>query len=1161
MRSLRLWSSLTGRLALSRAGSLVVASALALGFVFIWQLLTTDSHHHTIDEFLVVGALCALAIVAELTRRRDIKEQRLASSADARLKKSQYEMALNNTRQGLVMLGPDERIVVCNDAYINMYGLSRDIIKPGCTLLEALKHRHELGQLSRSPEIVQASTLAMIARGTDSSWINKMPDGRSVQISNIPMAGGGWVSTHQDVTEKLRFETALNNMHQGLVMVDRDERIVVCNDAYMKMYNFSPDLMKPGCTLLEAIRYRIDLGLYVGDAEEYRRRTIAKIMAEEKSSWISETGDGRSIQVSVAHMPGGGWVSTHEDVTEKLRYEKALADSRALALAAERAAKEAHDRMKEAFDVVPEALALFDAQDRFVLWNKRYSDLYGGSSIQVGRKFEDFSREMLEKGHYPDAVGREEEWLQERLAQHSLPQNRHEHRVADRWIRVDERRTADGGSIGIRVDITELKNRESSLRLLYESNPLPMYLYDLDTKDIVSANDSMVWHYGYARDKLLTMNVRDLRTPANRDLPFQEFTETNGVLNATQPSRHRKADGTDINIMYYVRQLPLDGRIVGLVAVVDITDRQKAAEELNSTREFLNAVLEAVPSAIMVRNAVDSRYTLINKACEEFFGMPREKVIGRTPAELFAKPVADSISLHDDKLLAQGGMTISFDGRPAHGENSDPRVVNSRRLVVRGADNQPKFFLSVVEDVTEQKRAKERIAYLAHHDMLTGLANRAAFEEKFPTMLEEAGQHGETLGVMCTDLDRFKEVNDLFGHSIGDELLRQVSARLREVAGKEILIARLGGDEFTILMRGDATPAALQELSERLIASIAEPFDIDGKSIRVGLTVGVAVFPTDGTEGSALLGNADAALYRAKAEGRGSVRFFDSEMDRHLKRRRALQFELQQALERGEFALHYQPQATISGDIIGFEALIRWANPERGNVPPATFIPVAEETGLIIPIGEWVLREACREAASWPRPLQIALNLSPAQFLRGNLPELVLSVLVETGLAANRLELEITEGVLIGDFARAKNILGRLKALGVRIAMDDFGTGYSSLSYLQSFPFDKIKIDRAFISNVDGNAQSAAIVRAAIGLGHGLNLPVIAEGVETEGQLDFLSRESCDEIQGYFIGKPQPISAYQALISGETSSTINNVAPQEHAPSDAVASVKRRKLA
>ena len=310
-------------------------------------------------------------------------------------------------------------------------------------------------------------------------------------------------------------------------------------------------------------------------------------------------------------------------------------------------------------------------------------------------------------------------------------------------------------------------------------------------------------------------------------------------------------------------------------------------------------------------------------------------------------------------------------------------------------------------------------------------------------------------------------------------------------------------------------------------------FKVDGRVVRTGLSIGVAIYPADGADAAALLANADAALYRAKQEGRGSIRFFEAEMDQRLRERRALQHDLRSAVEHDEVQLYYQPQALTDGTIIGFEALARWRHPTQGYISPDVFIPLAEDSELIIELGERILRNACREAAAWPLPLRIAVNLSPVQFQHGDLPGIVHSALIESGLAPRRLELEITEGVLIVDFSRALSILGRLKALGVRIAMDDFGTGYSSLSSLQAFPFDKIKIDRAFIAKLCQNPQSAAIIRAVIGLAHALCLPVIAEGVETEEQLAFLKSEACDEIQGYLIGSAHPIECYAEAIGRE----------------------------
>ncbi len=423
------------------------------------------------------------------------------------------------------------------------------------------------------------------------------------------------------------------------------------------------------------------------------------------------------------------------------------------------------------------------------------------------------------------------------------------------------------------------------------------------------------------------MTIRDLRHPDDRDKLFHDFVKANGAIGGSRATRHRKSDGSDIDVVYYSRQLKYEGRQVGLTAIVDITEQQRATEELNATREFLHTVIEAVPSAILVRNAANSRYVLVNKAGEKLYDRSRDKIIGKTPTEAFGPTAAASIRNNDRALLAEGGNVTYYDTKPAHVGQDDPRVVNSRRLIIRGPDNEPKLFMAVVEDVTEQKRAKERIAYLAHHDVLTELANRGAFEEHFSATLLAAAGANQPVGVMCMDLDRFKEVNDMFGHSVGDALLREVARRLCDVAS-DAFIARLGGDEFTVVVANeDADQAAMRTLAESLIATVARPFNIEGRSIRVGLTIGIARSPDDGKDSQMLMSNADAALYRAKAEGRGGVRFFDTEMDRRKRERRALQRDLQVAIERGEFELHYQPQAEITGKLDRFRGVATLASP------------------------------------------------------------------------------------------------------------------------------------------------------------------------------------------------------------------------------------------
>ncbi|MGY4607275.1 diguanylate cyclase (GGDEF)-like protein/PAS domain S-box-containing protein [Bradyrhizobium sp. USDA 4474] len=553
-------------------------------------------------------------------------------------------------------------------------------------------------------------------------------------------------------------------------------------------------------------------------------------------------------------------------------------------------------------------------------------------------------------------------------------------------------------------------------------------------------------------------------------------------------------------------------------------------QDLLRTQEFLDTIVENIPIAVFAKCAKDSRYILLNRAGEDYYGLTREQMLGRTPEEIFPPDVARMVNEQDRRVVASGMPMFLEEHLIEVGVKGHDRVINSRKMLITDGSGDPQYLVGVIEDVTERVNTQERISHLAQHDALTDLPNRSAFNAALAERLERAQKASTSFAVLSLDLDRFKDVNDVFGHPVGDMMMRATAERLAAEADGAF-VARIGGDEFMILMPDDARREDVLSLAERLVEAIGKELEVDDYLPHVGLSVGIAVYPDDGPDAATLLANADSALYRAKREGRGRVCFFETEMDRELRDRRLLQHDLRQAMEQNELLIYFQPQARMDGEIIGFEVLLRWKHPTRGFVPPDQFIPLAEENGLIIQIGEWVLREACREAASWPRPLQVGVNLSPVQFQAGDLERSIHQILLETGLAPTRLEVEITEGVLIGDFGRAVNLLRRLKALGIRIAMDDFGTGYSSLSYLQSFPFDKIKIDRSFILNLGATPQSAEIVRAVLSLAHALHIPVVAEGVETELQRAFLAGETCEEMQGYLIGRPEPIEHYFDLIS------------------------------
>jgi diguanylate cyclase (GGDEF)-like protein len=451
-------------------------------------------------------------------------------------------------------------------------------------------------------------------------------------------------------------------------------------------------------------------------------------------------------------------------------------------------------------------------------------------------------------------------------------------------------------------------------------------------------------------------------------------------------------------------------------------------------------------------------------------------------------------------------------------------------------------WLATHEDITERQRSEGKISHMARHDALTDLPNRVLLRERLEHELKRV-KRGECLAVLCLDLDQFKGVNDALGHPIGDELLKLVADRLRGCTREPDTVARLGGDEFAIIMTQMQEPTDAAALSKRIRESIIKPYQIEGHQILTDLSIGISVAPFDAEDADPLLRNADMALYGAKADGRGTYRFFEPEMNIRMKARRELEMDLRKALVGKEFELHYQPLVDLkSNEVNGFEALLRWNHPKRGLISPADFIPIAEETGLIVPLGEWVLKAACYEAIDWPDNIKVAVNLSPAQLNNRNLLSVVTAALAETGMPARKLQLEITETVLLQNTFATLATLHELRKLGVQIALDDFGTGYSSLSYLRSFPFDKIKIDQSFIQDLSNGAEPVAIVQAVANLAKCLNMVSTAEGVETQQQMDILQSMGCTEMQGYLFSRARPASEIRQFFNQKNPEKITGAA-------------------
>lgn len=667
-----------------------------------------------------------------------------------------------------------------------------------------------------------------------------------------------------------RFSAAVENMSHGLCMFDADERMIICNGHYINIFCLDAKVVRPGIHFIDILRHSVDIGIASQSADELYAIRKPYIDQARPSTYEETLSDGRIINISHRPLALGGWVSIYEDITEQRRAQEDL--------------KEQHRRFDAALANMSQGLLMYDADGKMIVRNRRYLELYNvtAADFPLGTTHRDALERLLELGIYT------------------------------------------------KIDV-----------------------------------DS-------------------------------EVAKTEACL---------------------------------------------AAAKTHSAH----------------RHLTDGRTVLVTR-----------------------------------RPMSGGGWVVTFD------------------------------------DVTERRRTEERMTHLAHHDTLTGLPNRQMFRERLDHALEE---EAAPLAIFSLDLDRFKAINDTWGHPAGDWLLKSVAGRLQRCLRSETdIVARFGGDEFVIIEFNLKSIADAEKLAKRIVEAIAKPFRDKNRDMHVGISLGIAIFPDDGKDADTLLKNADTALYRAKSEGHNLYRFFEPGMDAMVQARRVLETDLEAALPRQEFDLDFQPIMNIaSGEIVGAEALMRWHSPERGTMAPDKFIPVAEETGLIVPLGEWALRKACTAAASWPAGLRIAVNVSAVQLKSGGFARNVISALAFSGVPAGRLELEITETVLMDESETVLKTLRQLRELGIRIALDDFGTGYSSLGYLRRFPVDKIKIDRSFIHDL-GNRDTAAIVRTVIGLGAELGITVTAEGVETEAQLDILRGNGCTEAQGYLIGVPSNATDIQRLL-------------------------------
>jgi len=671
-------------------------------------------------------------------------------------------------------------------------------------------------------------------------------------------------------------------------------------------------------------------------------------------------------------------------------------------------------------------------------------------------------------------------------------------------------------------EVAQRRSAQARLTDALESSREGVVLFDADGQ-IALANSRASEFIDSSPQLLQSDLLRSDTVPGTNSTAAGTVAET---AHADPDGLASEAELPDGRWLRVSRSLTQEGGVI--VVYSDISALKKQEAELHATNLRLDAALENMSQGLCLYDS-EARLQVVNRRFCEIFHIPPALVLsGMTFDAVLALSVAagnHGDQTVDDLLVERERFLTRRETGNYFQHLSDGRIICiAHRSTSDGG------WLTTCEDVTEQRRVESQIAFMARHDALTKLPNRLLLAERIDQAIAQAGR-GPGFAVFCLDLDNFKQVNDTLGHPVGDELLCAVADRLRACVREIDTVARLGGDEFAIIQSGTENSEDAERLARRIVECVGEPYEFNGQRIVVGCSLGISLAPSDGSAGEKLLKNADVALYRAKTDGRGIWRFFEPEMDASLQRRRALELDLREAMDRDEFELFYQPLYDLHLDqVSGFEALLRWDHPTRGFVPPDQFIPIAEEIGLIIPLGEWVLRHACEEAAKWPNALKVAVNVSTVQFRSPRLIEAVTKALATSQLPAQRFELEITESVLLTNSAETLAKLHELRALGLRIALDDFGTGYSSLSYLRSFPFDKLKIDQSFVHDLTVTEGSKLIVRAIVSLGKSLGMRTTAEGVETIEQFNQIVAEGCNEAQGYLFSRPVPATGIASIL-------------------------------
>jgi diguanylate cyclase (GGDEF)-like protein/PAS domain S-box-containing protein len=945
----------------------------------------------------------------------------------------------------------------------------------------------------------------------------------------------GYTAIGIDITQRKQVEEAYRRsealyrstmmaLGEGILVLDGRGRIMSANPAAERILGLSHDTLVAGKLRWQAIREdgsdfpvrEFPAMATLATGLEHRDVVMGLRRGDDTITWISvnsepifEQGDAMPSRV----------VTSFSDITAR---------------------KQAQDVLSEAIAAIPDGFAVYDRNDRLLICNDAYRDIYSLSAeaIRPGERFETILYYGLRNGQYPQAGETDAQraaWFDERL-------RLHRQRCSDavqqlpggRWLQLREWRTPSGYTVGLRVDVSELKRQSATLQAVVDNFPGGISFFDADL-NLVACNsqfrtlldlpDALFAEGLPTLEMIFRVNAgRGEYGPGDPDEQVRARLE---LARRAEPHMFERLrpDGTVIE----VRGTPIPGG--GFITTyVDITAR-RAAEKLLSDSErrareksaALQITLAHMSQGLTMFDA-EGRLMVWNDRYVEMYGLSPDIVKAGASVESI---LACRRRMGGDPGFEEFVSELRREIGQGRAFSTTVRLADGRTVLIVNTPIAEGGWVSTHEDITVRERIARQISHLAHHDVLTGLANRAAFKAHVETAIARAARRGESIGLLLIDLDRFKAVNDTLGHAAGDRLLQMVAERMRQQVRAGDVVARLGGDEFAILQ--DSVPHQREgaiALATRLIAVLGEIYDLEGRHATVGASIGIVIAPQDGDKVDQLLRNADLALYKVKGGGRNDFRIYDKALDSEAHDRCRIECELREAIADDALQLHYQPIVSLAdGGVCGMEALVRWPHPTRGFMTPDRFIDIAEDSGLIVQLGEWAIQRACRDAALWPDHVKVAVNISPSHIKKRTLFDCVARALAQHGVRPQRLEIEVTETVLLRHDEEILAELRRLRSLGVSVVLDDFGIGYSSLSHLRMFTFDKVKIDRSFVGEITERPDCAAIVCAIAGLARSLGMATTAEGVETEQQLKLLRAAGCTQAQGYLFDRPQPAAA------------------------------------